>query len=272
MASASLQALSPSELVPFPIPGFDGIRSPPGPKWVWVVGSALAGLMVAASGEWLRDLMLLIRRRGSAPALSSRTSGKYVVLLRSFGDDGTKVVARRTGPEVMNVLAACTPRRRRYLEEVIGWSLRSIGPIVAVADPRLPVAAGSATSEQVVLGDEWKSVVQQLLADAHVVAAVVGRTPGVQWELQQIASTDAIRRTVFVIPPGHPNDTSQRLATLCRALRVDAPADDDGPPPLAAVVVDGRLTLVRTGADEEIDFRAAIERSLQLLGRSPTPG
>lgn len=265
-AAAAFMITSTNDVVPIPIVGMDPIRDSSVPKTMWIVAFALGGQVVAWAGEWLRDLMLLIRRRGGLEAAAPRTEGPFVVLLRSFGDDERKVVARRLGPESFNILAAATPRRRRFLEDVIGWSLRSIGPIVAVADPRSVPTSGSSTAERVALGDEWRSVVQDLLGRAQIIVAIVGRTPGVRWELRQIAAQRAHPRTIFVFPPDDFGGLRARFTTLCDALGLEAPEiDPDGPPVVAAVVVGARVEVVLAGADEEIDYRAAVQHARRML-------
>lgn len=131
-----------------------------------------------------------------------------VLYLRSFLDDRLTMSARTANGRVW--LERFSPHT---FEEVVCDHLWRYGPVVALGMPgdKLPPLGAVRNYFE---GDEWRSGVQELMRQASVIVLALGRTESLQWELERLAASNLLSRTIVVVPPVKPGEVNQRWATL----------------------------------------------------------
>jgi hypothetical protein len=77
--------------------------------------------------------------------------------------------------------------------------------------------------------DNWQAAIRALADRAHALLLVVGRSPSLVWEINEIRVRERLARTVFVFPPVDPAETARRVATICAAIDLDRRVLDPGP-------------------------------------------
>lgn len=119
--------------------------------------------------------------------LSEAPSGQLppcaAIILRSFRSDKTRI---RFGGEL--------------LETALAHVLAVAGPVIAIGNPRrsfVPVGAQRIRASDV----NWQTVVKELLSRCSVIAVVVGRSDGLDWEMRQVRTADHLGKTIYVMPP-----------------------------------------------------------------------
>jgi hypothetical protein len=157
----------------------------------WVIGLLLlpvAGLsgLFGAGGFVRRKAKERAWQYGARSATELRELDRRspVLHLRSFGDDRLE--------------ATSFPDAER-LEEIIVNVLSLAGPVVAIGQPedRLP-PVGAARDY---FGPEWKNEVLHWIEHAQVIVVVIGTTPGLIWELENLRRVGILDRVIFVVPP-----------------------------------------------------------------------
>lgn len=82
-------------------------------------------------------------------------------------------------------------------EEILAKTLKRVGPCIAVNDPRSDhIVLGFSRLK---LGDDWKQRVQDLIKQCALVVHCAGGTPGLLWELEQVARLVVPRRKLLLI-------------------------------------------------------------------------
>lgn len=84
-------------------------------------------------------------------------------------------------------------------EQVLEFSTRKLGPLVAIGQPNTPPVLGA---YNVFVGDEWMDVVAQLAARAQLVVLVAGSTPGLLWEVDFMLAKLSPDRCLIFVPQG----------------------------------------------------------------------
>jgi hypothetical protein len=175
-----------------------------------------------------------------------------VLYLRSFLDDDVVVHSR-------------SYRRDRSISEWVAAQFNLIGPVIAIARPgeRLP-PLGPYRIELPAHGD-WQAEVRARLARSAMIVLAFGVTPGVRWELGELAARQALSRTCFVFPPIDSVELDRRWQRLDEhAAAVPAlqalGAIDPHRLLMAWIHGDGTLTVaastIRRGAAYEMAFAA----------------
>ena len=96
-------------------------------------------------------------------------------------------------------------------EEVLVRNLKPYGPVFAIADPRSRWRpAGAARLWVPGTGEEWKGEVSNLLDRSSLVVMIVGKTPGVTWEVREVISRNIAAKLWLVFPPAEPGDVTER--------------------------------------------------------------
>ena len=74
------------------------------------------------------------------------------------------------------------------------------GPVVAVGDPGEPPPAYGA-SRGYFQHQSWQKAVTRLAVEAQTIVLVVGQSEGVGWEMELVATSGHLHKTLFVMPP-----------------------------------------------------------------------
>ena len=176
-----------------------------------------------------------------------------IVMLRSFQDDGLMMRMHRSARHNPIELASAQPFER--FEELIAWSLWRFGPVVAIGQPTTeghlrPLGA----AREFYSDDDWQDGVRERMRTSSIIVFVVGRSPGLWWEVTAARRLGFLEKCLFVFPPVDYVELADRLCVLSAALgleqgtlpTVDSKGrrlvglyfDDTGQP--IAVGVDGR--------------------------------
>lgn len=114
-------------------------------------------------------------------------------------------------------------------EEVLSKTLKRVGPCVAVGDPRSDkVVLGFSRLK---LGDDWKERVQDLIEQSTLVVHCAGGTPGLLWELEQVARIVKPRsKLLLVVTPTITTEWWELADRLFgRVPRFTVSSEDDQP-------------------------------------------
>lgn len=120
-----------------------------------------------------------------------------VLYLRSFRND--RLPSR--DPAERSVLAVFDPYQdRATFEELIVRRTHSLGPVVAIADPKLKLLPfGAARKRTADLN--WHDVVKGYMADAVCVVVLMDFTENLKWEVERLVEGGHIANTWFIFPP-----------------------------------------------------------------------
>jgi hypothetical protein len=123
-----------------------------------------------------------------------------LLLLRAFRDDNH----RFPGYEHLGRLLTFGVSTPATFEEFLCSELSKCGPVIAIGRPG-QVLAPLGAARFWVAGDDWKFAVGDLLKECQFVVLVMGElTPGLAWEVQQIAALPDADMVLLVMPPvGH---------------------------------------------------------------------
>ncbi|WP_370949796.1 hypothetical protein AB5J62_19990 [Amycolatopsis sp. cg5] len=140
---------------------------------------------------------------------------KPVLLLRSFQDDSLEVrvhaETQSTPIEQLNVESFSR------FEEVVAWALWEYGPIRAIGQPGTRLQPLGAARDYYA-DDEWQEAVRAYIDDSSLVVFVVGRSPGLLWEVSNVRAQRGLGKCVFILPPVPLEEMSLRMKVLAGAL------------------------------------------------------
>ncbi len=94
------------------------------------------------------------------------------------------------------------------LEEAVAEAVFARGPVIALSNPRAKQPAPLGAARDASTDEDWQPFVRRRIAEAQLILVVVGRTPNLAWELEQVAAAGALTNTIFVLPKGYPFDRS----------------------------------------------------------------
>jgi len=126
-----------------------------------------------------------------------RDHRRPVLLLRSFQDDLTPVARKLP---FTSFQSSDFYSRAWTLEESIEKTLWAYGPVIAIGRPGEKMPPAGAAREYV-SNDEWQDRVKDYISDAQLVAVIVGKTAGLDWEYQQLTLMKAWTKLVLLFPP-----------------------------------------------------------------------
>lgn len=145
-----------------------------------------------------------------------------ILLLRSFQDDALIVRMHRTTRHNPIELAAAQPFER--FEELLAWSLWRFGPVVAIGQPGTEDCLRPLGAAREFYSDEdWQRGARTRIRRSSLVVFVVGRSPGLWWEIQNVCRLRCLHKCLFIIPPVGLDEVHKRLLVLGAALGL-APA------------------------------------------------
>lgn len=137
-----------------------------------------------------------------------------ILLLRSFRDDG-----REVGLLDDDALPAT-------LEDALVDRLSRRGPVISVGRPNESLPPLGASREYVT-GD-WQQRVRQLISEAAIVVAILDRTPGLLWEIEQIFTLDRQDRLIIVAPDEGLFELSRRWRAIVGTVSTNRSELTDG--------------------------------------------
>jgi hypothetical protein len=229
---------------------------------------ALGGLALLVVGA---ALARTARARWRADANRLRLSDPRppVLYLRSFDDDNiplpSNFSARHPFTELVS-LRGSTP-----FEEIVAWELSRYGPVIAVGRQHQSLASLGAAREH--LDDRtWRTSVTERMTNAALIVVTIGATPGLAWELDTLASSNHLSRTIFVFPPLPADELRQRWNFVTVALR--QAGTEIGPlgvdPGSTLYAIPGPRSLAVIGdRRDEASYQAGLRRLLDSIATSP---
>jgi hypothetical protein len=232
--------------------------------------AALVYLPVArlAGRLWNRGRRQLARRLQEIRKLDTRAP---VLLLRSFDDDNLPLESRYRLMWFFHAAKeACT------LEECVVTSLWQLGPVIAVGNPREKLSPLGAAREDIP-GEQWRSRIQQYLEEAAYVVSILGSTPGLNWEYEQVEMRGAKDRVLVVLPPRPVMEVYRRWEVFRSIFRRAASVDIFlGTVPAFPLLVffpgTGAPLVFRCRYKNETAYTVAFNRLLETLDRPLNQG
>ncbi|MDZ4178107.1 MAG: hypothetical protein U1E29_02560 [Coriobacteriia bacterium] len=147
-----------------------------------------------------------------------------ILLLRSFQDDSLEVRSPAMPGSFIDTFAGEVFSR---FEEVIAWSAWGFGPVLAIGQPGTILQPLGAARDYF-SDDDWQTAVDQRAENARAIVVVVGRSPGLVWEIQNIRQHNRLAKAVFILPPVSPHESQVRKQVLASALDLDPSILDVG--------------------------------------------
>jgi len=253
----------------------------PWERHYWVIVTIVCALLPAlyvstqvtlAGAERLRSAA---RRASLSPAdeIVKQDRRPPVLFLRDFKDDQVSL-ERATLPPWVRLIDPGVEQAN--LEDVLQACL-SIGPAVAIGRPEdkePPLGA----ARRYVSGEGWKEVVQSMMDSAVVIVIGAAASPGVAWEIDQLRERGHLEKSIFVMPPGHPEDHRLTRYLVTKLVgpderpRAEAIASrlarEIGPRQLAGVALRGGVVnaFVTSRRPSQVEFDATLRLALPSQG------
>ena len=238
-----------------------------------ITGTGLAFLLGALIIAFWVSLPVSLGRRWAMAAMRDRRrdEGRPVLMLRTFGDDRLKLRVRR--PDRNGFLDSLLMKRREGFEELVALMVSGLGPPVAVGQPGqiLPPGLGA---QRFTFGDTWQAAVRAFAEDARLITVFIGKTAGLSWELDLVASSGYLHKTVFLVPPVRARERAQRLAVFAAAYSLPPGLFDTQTArrvPLAMCWPLGwsQPMVVSASSADDLSYDAAIQQCVAALDNPP---
>ena len=195
-----------------------------------IFGVAYLPVAYFAGRLWYRGRRQLALRLQEIRKLDTRAP---VLLLRSFDDDDLPLERRYRMGWFFHA-----PKEAFTLEDYVVNRIWHIGPVIAVGKPREPLSPLGAAREYLPT-DQWRNRISQYIDEAVFVVCILGSTPGLSWEYEQIQARGKQDSVLVVFPPKPIEELQRRWAVfrsiLHRAASVDISSDSKIGVPLLAV-------------------------------------
>jgi len=178
-----------------------------------VVGLALLYLAIA--------VRLVAERFGSVIDAGSRfgedASRDDILFLRSFGDDALPIRAIDAVLGRLGLLIGYRTRFEQYLANLVQRQQQ----LIAIGKPgeRLPALGAVRTY---FVDDEWQDAIDSTVRRVGSIVMVAAGTGGFEWELNLLARTGNLSKTVILIPPLEMNSGIERMQDLMVRLGIYA--------------------------------------------------
>lgn len=207
------------------------------------------------------------------PGFGAQADRQSLLLLRSFGDDGTKLRTLSTvsGPSCPVVMGP----RERFEELLAAAIIVSQSRLVAIGRPgeRLPELGAARTYYP---DDDWQDAVRVTAARSAAVLLVAGRTEGLAWEVEQLRAWGLLNKTLVLLPPeSDPDAARDRFQRVWVQLSDGQPIPEAWHPSLwvAVSVKDGVMRqFVSDGRDWASYVTAVLVFLSELRGSVATIG
>lgn len=187
--------------------------------------ATIGAFIMPLSLLWMRHVLRIaawVRTRASRAALLSAQEALAldrrapVLFLRPFADDQVSLAS-----VPMPFLAGLfDPISQQTHVEALLQTCVSLGPAVSIGRPdddAPPVGVPRAY-----VGADWRQAVTTLMDAASLIVVAISDSPGVAWEVDQIAARGHARKTIVVMPPGRSHDRD----LLLRVVTTLAPTFD----------------------------------------------
>ena len=146
------------------------------------------------------------------------------------------------------------------------------GPVVAVGDSGEPPPIYGA-SRGYFQHHTWQDAVARLAAEAQLIVVVMGRSEGVAWEMNLVATAGYLNKTLFVMPPNATDEDRNTALAFFEHLRVEDVDRSlfqigEGAARLIALWVDDswRCHQLCSGSATSTSFRLALRTYLRCVG------
>lgn len=221
-----------------------------------------AGFILICFARWAS-----IRRSADLLASDKRPP---VLYLRSFSDDKGRIRTDRwTRRTIFDRFFG--PVRERF-EQIVTWHLWSYGPVVAIRKPggsRQPIGAAREELD----GDKWKYQIDEWLVSARLVSMTLGRTVGLQWEINRIRELGLHEKFLVLFPPVCREELADRWREFQQSWEPGSaatPLPNGSTHVLAAVLSGpGGTTIITSYRRDEASYRMAIMTAAHRLQIAP---
>lgn len=221
---------------------------------------------LGAMGRWYA-------RRLTAPTATQTLTADPrapMVLLRSFSDDESRVrpslwSRRRVWKDAWRN----TVRRSVTLEWIIADTLSKFGPLVALGQPGEHIPPEGAARDQA--SGDWHNEITKLLEHGSLVVAIVGESPGFEWEVEWLARSGKLDRVLFVMPPMQTLEGLERWRYLVKRLASETSVTVSSEEDLSKALVvrfdaTGRAMTLGTNKPTEKGYRRLLSQALERFG------
>lgn len=137
-----------------------------------------------------------------------------ILLLRSFRDDMIEIEKKHIVFLSFRFFSSLT------FEELITYSLRKFGPIIAIGQPKEPLPPIGA-ARQYLTNESWQDKIAELTAESKFIVMILGKTAGVRWELWRILEHNLLPSFVLLFPPV--TDLGERWSRIYEDLGLSFP-------------------------------------------------
>ena len=180
---------------------------------VIIIPMILAGMAVTTRGRSVSRFVQRLVQPAVRQAIETDPR-KPVMLLRSFQDDSLEVRASTTIDGFTEGIA--TEGYARF-EETVAHALLTVGPVITLGQPGTVLQPLGAARDYYT-DDQWQDAVENRAGQAALLLLVVGRSPALMWEIQNIRDHGRLAKTLFVFPPVPKAEFALRAQTLRAAL------------------------------------------------------
>jgi hypothetical protein len=193
--------------------------------------------------------------RGLADRIKPGAINNDILLLRSFSDDDADVKA-------LFVVDRWIGRRKR-LEETLCDEMDRLGSLSAIGAPG-EFAPQLGAHRRYYADQEWQSAILEQIGSSKLIVMIVGLTPAVKWELEQIIRNGALTKTMFFFPPQH---VAERVKQLNEALTANGLREISDPPQglRSAYLHDATYTLVASRRSDQCSYAMATIAALYSM-------
>ena len=157
-------------------------------------------LLEARVRFWIARFFLMLSNRSvvlSADRARAVDMRPPVLYLRSFRNDRLAAI----DPSEKGVLAMFDPyKETATFEELIVRRCDSLGPVVAIADPKVRLPPFGAARKRA--GDaDWHELVKGYMAEAACTVVLMDFTENLKWEIERLVEGGHVANTWFLFPP-----------------------------------------------------------------------
>ncbi|MFI8774870.1 hypothetical protein ACIGKQ_22295 [Gordonia sp. NPDC062954] len=221
-------------------------------------------ILIAVRAMSLTAKPIRFAKRLSTPSVTetlSRDKRREVILLRSFQDDDLEMRMHRSARH--SALEFVSTESHERFEELIAWTLWRYGPVLAIGQPGTKLQPLGAAREYH-SDATWQAAVEQRVANSAVIAFIVGRSPGLLWEVAKVRAMSALGKAVFIFPPEDAAELDRRLTVLAAALNLNplvTPLNAGGAMPVVAMFFghDGVPVFVTAKGRDDIAYHEVID-------------
>lgn len=231
---------------------------------LWITAIVYAPIAALAGRTWNRGRRHAALRVQEIRRLDTRSP---VLLLRSFGDDSLPLEKR-----YHFFWFLFTARNTLTLEAFVVDHLWRLGPVLAIGDPAERLSPLGAAREYIA-DERWRARIREYLQESAFVVCVLGATPGVVWEYQQL-DTLAYDDPLLVVFPPRPADELQRRwalfqSTFRRTRGIDLQWEPFIGVPLLAYLSKDGATFFYCHYRHETAYAAAFNRLFGAMAVAP---